>query len=126
MLRKFKLLILSLIGFIWIYIGNIFAIDIQVPNSQWNEDIIVAWPSQIHTDESTIFEMIQLINQYLWFSIWFICMIILIIGGFKLISAEWDAGKTKKANTMISWAVIWIIICMLSYAAVRIVVNLFS
>ncbi len=125
-MKKIKLIILSLMVFIWISIWNIFAIDIQIPSSQWNEDIIVTWPSQIHTDESTIFEMIQLINQYLWFSIWFVCMIVLIIGGFKLISAEWDAGKTKKANAMFSWAIIWILICILSYAAVRVTVNLFS
>lgn len=125
-MTKFILIVLSWIILVWINVWNVFAIDIQVPNSQWNEDIIVTWPSQIHTDESTIFEMIQIINQYLWFSIWLVCMIILIIGGFKLISAEWDAGKTKKANSMLSWAIIWILICMLSYAAVRIVVNLFS
>jgi len=125
-MRKLKIVVFSLIIFIWTNVWNIFAIDIQVPNSQWNEDIIVTWPSQVHTDESTIFEMIQLINQYLWFSIWLICMIILIIGGFKLISAEWDSSKTKKANSMLSWAIIWILICMLSYAAVRILVNLFA
>lgn len=125
-MRRLKFIIFGLIMFMWINVWNIFAIDIQVPSSQWNEDIIVTWPSQIHTDESTIFEIIQLINQYLRFSIWLICLIVLVIAGFKLISAEWDASKTKKANSILSWAIIWIIICMLSYAAVRIIVNLFS
>lgn len=125
-MRKLRLFILSLVVFMGINLWNTFAIDIQVPSSQWNEDIIVTWPSQVHTDEGTIFEMIQIINQYLWFSIWLICMIILIIGGFNLITAEWDAGKTKKANGMLSWSVIWILICTFSYAAVRIVVNLFG
>jgi len=110
----------------WISVWNIFAIDVQVPSSQWNEDIIVTWPSQVHTDEGTIFEMIQIINQYLWFSVWLICMIALIIWWFKLMSAEWDTSKTKKANTVISWAIIWILICIFSYAAVRIIVNLFE
>ena len=94
-MRNIKFIISSLIVFIWLNVWNIFAIDVQVPNSQWNENIIVTWPSQIHTDESTVFEIIQLINQSLWFSVWLACMIILIIGGVKLITASWDAGKTK-------------------------------
>jgi hypothetical protein len=125
-MKKIKFVILSFFIVIWIYVWNIFAIDVQVPNSQWNQDIIVTWPPKIHTDESTIFEIIQIINQYLWFSVWLFCMVLLVIGGFKLISAEWDTWKTKKANTIISWAIVWIMICILSYAAVRILVNLFS
>jgi hypothetical protein len=125
-MKRIKFVLLSLIIFTWINVWNIFAIDVQVPSSQWNEDIIVTWPSQIHTDEWTIFEMIQIINQYLWFSVWFACLIILVIGGFKLITAKWDVAQTKKANTVITWAIIWLLICILSYAAVRIVVNLFE
>ncbi|MFZ2151066.1 MAG: hypothetical protein WAZ12_02120 [Candidatus Absconditicoccaceae bacterium] len=125
-MRRLKFIIFGLIMFMGINVGNIFAIDIQVPSSQGNEDIIVTGPSQIHTDESTIFEIIQLINQYLRFSIGLICLIVLVIAGFKLISAEGDASKTKKANSILSGAIIGIIICMLSYAAVRIIVNLFS
>lgn len=125
-MKNIRIIIFSLLFLLWINMWSVFAIDIQVPSSQWNEDIIVTWPSQIHTDESTIFEIIQIINQYLWFSVWVICLVILVIGWFKLISAQWDSWKTKKANVIISWAIVWILICILSYAAVRIIVNLFE
>jgi|GEM_PF-1490853 len=46
-----------------------FAIVVEVPSSQGQEDVMVTGPSQIQADESTLFETIQTINKYLWFSI---------------------------------------------------------
>ena len=122
---RLKLFILSLIGwFIFINMSNVFAINLQVPGSQGNEDLNITWMTQIETDESTIFDVIQIINTYLWFSIWLVCFVVLIISWFNLITAQWDATKTKKANTMISGAIIWLIICILSYATIRLLINL--
>jgi len=124
-MKTFKFIIFNIIIFMWLFLWNIFAITIDVPNDHWNKDIIVLWSSQITSGEKEIFEIIQIINQYLWFSVWLVCMIILIIGGIKLISAGWDASKTKKANVIIWSSVIWLLISIFSYAAVRIIVNLF-
>ena len=101
-----------------------FAIVVEVPPSQWQEDVMVTWPTQIEGDESTLFDTIQTINTYLRFSIGGICMGVLIYGWIKLITAQWDSAKLKEANKLLMWALIWILIAVFSYAIVRIVVNL--
>lgn len=101
-----------------------FAIVVEVPSSQWQEDVIVTWPTQIQWDEGTFFETIQTINTYLRFSLWSICMGVLIFWWIKLITAQWDAAKMKEANKLLMWALIGILIAILSYAIVRIIVNL--
>lgn len=101
-----------------------FAIVVEVPSSQGQEDVMVTGPSQIQADESTLFETIQTINKYLWFSIWVICMWVLIFWWIKLITAQGDPTKMKEANKLLMWALIWILIAIFSYALVRIIVNL--
>ncbi|MCF7834773.1 hypothetical protein K9M48_01825 [Candidatus Gracilibacteria bacterium] len=123
---KLKLLLLSIIVFVSANFANVFAISIYVPSSQGNEDIVVTGPTQVETNEGTLFEIIQIVNQYLWFAIGFFCLIVLIIGGFKILSAEGNAEKLKKANKLIIGSVIGIFIAVLSYAAVRLIVNLFQ
>lgn len=101
-----------------------YAIVVEVPPSQWQEDVIVTWPTQIQWDEATFFETIQIINKYLRFSIWAICMWVLVFWWIKLISAQWDPAKMKEANKLLMWALIGILIAIFSYAIVRIIVNL--
>lgn len=125
-MNKVFLFLLSSFILFFCNIGLVWAIDIYVPWSQWNENIVVAWPTQVDTDEWTLFEIIQIVNEYLRFSVWFFCLIVLIIGGFKIITAEWNSDKLKKANKITIWGVIWIFIAILSYAAVRLIVNLFQ
>lgn len=101
-----------------------FAIVVEVPSSQWQEDVIVTGPTQIQADESTLFETIQTINKYLRFSIGAICMGVLIFWWIKLVTAQGDWAKLKEANKLLMWALIWILIAIFSYALVRIIVNL--
>ena len=101
-----------------------FAIVVEVPPSQGQEDVIVTWPTQIQWDESTFFETIQIINKYLRFSIWAICMGVLIFWWIKLITASWDPAIMKEANKLLMWALIWILIAIFSYTIIRIIVNL--
>lgn len=123
MLRNFfHGIIYTIIGFTSIF--STFAIVVEVPSSQGQEDIMVTWPTQIQWDESTLFQTIQTINKYLRFSIWVVCMGVLIFWWIKLITAQWDQAKMKQANKLLMWALIWILIAILSYALVRIVVNL--
>lgn len=101
-----------------------FAIVVQVPLSQGQEDVIVTWETQVQWDESTIFDLIQKINSYLRFSIWVICMWVLIYWWIKLITGQGDPAKMKEANKLLMWALIGILVAIFSYAIVRIIVNL--
>jgi hypothetical protein len=49
---------------------------------------------------------------------------VLIFWWIKLITAQWDQAKMKEANKLLTWALIWILIAIFSYAVVRIIVNL--
>ncbi|MCX6824819.1 MAG: hypothetical protein NTY80_01215 [candidate division SR1 bacterium] len=101
-----------------------FAIVVEVPPSQGQQDVIVTGPTLVQGSESTIFNIIQTINKYLWFSIGAICMGVLIFGGIKLITAQGDQAKMKEANKLLMGALIGILIAIFSYAIVRIIVNL--
>lgn len=101
-----------------------FAIVVEVPPSQGQNDVIVTWPTQIQSDESTLFSTIQNINKYLRFFMWVICMWVLIYWWIKLITAQWDWAKMKEANKLLMWALIGILIVIFSYAVVRIIINL--
>jgi len=101
-----------------------FAIVVEVPSSRWQEDVIVTWPTQIQSDEWTLFDTIKIINKYLWFSIGVICMGVLIFWWIKLITAQWDQTKMKEANKLLMWALIGILIAIFSYSIIRIIINI--
>ena len=104
---------------------NSFAIVVQVPNNQGQQDVAVTGPTQVQGDESSFFQLIQTINQYLRFGIGVVCMAVLVIGGVKLITANGNPEKLKQANKLLMWALIGIFISILSYSIIRLVVNLF-
>lgn len=101
-----------------------FAIVVEVPSSQGQQDVIVTWPTTVQGDESTLFDTIQTINTYLRFSIGAICMGVLIYWWIKLITAQGDPAKMKESNKLLMWALVGIMIAVFSYALVRIIVNL--
>ena len=101
-----------------------FAIVVEVPSSQWQQDVMVTGPTQVQWDESTFFETLQTINKYLRFSIWAICMGVLIYWWITLMMAQGDAAKMKEANKLLMGALIGILIAIFSYTLVRIIVNL--
>jgi len=112
----------TLLGF---NLANVFAITLQVPTPSGQEDIVVTWPTQVESNESTIFDIIQIINDYLWFSIAGIAMVVLISAWIKLILAEWDKEKVSSANRMVISSIIAIFVAMVSYAIIKLVINLF-
>jgi len=101
------------------------AIEVRVPSSQWQEDVNIWWSTTVNWDENTVFDLIQQVNQYLWMAIWAVCMWVLVYSWFKLMTANWDEWETKKANNMLVWAAVWIVVSLVSYTLVRLVVNLF-
>ena len=80
---------------------NSFAIVVQVPNNQGQQDVAVTGPTQVQGDESSFFQLIQTINQYFRFGIGVVCMAVLVIGGFKLITASGNPEKLKQANKLL-------------------------
>jgi len=112
----------TLLGF---NLANVFAFTLQVPTPSGQEDIVVTWPTQVESNESTIFDIIQIINDYLWFSIAGIAMVVLISAWIKLILAEWDKEKVSSANRMVISSIIAIFVAMVSYAIIKLVINLF-
>jgi hypothetical protein len=118
---------LLFVGFFGLMFGfsSSYGITIQVPSQQGQTDVAVLWSTSIQENESTLLNVIQLINSYLWFAIWVVCMAVLIRGWVKLITAQWDEKKMAEANKLLLWALAWIIISLLSYALIRLIVNLF-
>ncbi len=103
------------------------AVKVQIPEWDRQSDVMVT-PQESQIDSSTgekdIFELIQIINKYLWFSIGAIALVWLIIWWFRLLTSEGDEEANKKTSKMLLWSAIWIGIAMLSYAIVRLIVNL--
>ena len=114
-----------------ILVGSLLTIAhgivIQVPDPEGNIDVssITVWATQIQGDESSFFDTIQMVNKYLWMGVGLVCMILLVYSGIGLITANGDEAKMKNANKTLMGALIWIMICIFSYAVVRLVVNLF-
>ena len=68
----------SFLGFTALF--STFALVVEVPPQQGQEDVMITGPTQIQADEGSFYETIQLINQYLRFSIGAVCMGVLVYG----------------------------------------------
>lgn len=117
LLLKFILLSLPLASFTnWV--------NVQVPNQNWDGDVNIDWPTTVQWEEKHIFVLIQRVNEYLRFSIAAICFGILVYAWVKLMSKNESEEESKKTWKLLSWALIWIVIAIVSYAVVRLIVNL--
>lgn len=120
-----KFLIFWIVGALTSTLGYVQAITVDVPG----DDVIVRDgnipTATIEGDSDSIIKLVQQINQYLWFSIGVICLVVALYSGFKIIMAQWDKDKLKKANESLTGAIIGIFIAIFSYVLVRLVVNLF-
>lgn len=75
--------------------------------------------------EHSLLDLIQLINNYLRFGIWFVCFLFMVVNGYKLITAHWDSKKTEAATSGLMKSIIWIGVCLLAYIIVNVTVKLF-
>ena len=103
---------------------NVFALKIQVPTPSGQDDIIVNGSTNVQTDETELIDLINIVNEYLWFILAWLAFVIFVVAGIKLIT-WWTKDNMSKANKMLIWSVIAIVISMLSYALVKILINLF-
>ena len=126
MMKKFLLKILILFG-IWINITSIVVwneLTLMIPTPSWQWDLNIQWSTSVSTDRTELVDIINIINKYLWFSIWLIAMAIFIYAGILLI-VWWEKSNFEKANKMLLWAGVAIIISILSYTVVNLLINLF-
>lgn len=74
----------------------------------------------------TLQKMISLVNNYLWFAIWFCCFIFMIWNWYKLITAAWDDKAMGSARKALLWSWIWLIVSLLAYMIVNVTIRLFN
>lgn len=107
----------------------IFWVEVRLPNDQVGDDINITtqWQmsnTRIRGDEKTLFNTVNLVNNYLRWSFTIVCTILVIYGGFELITANGDKKALKRAQWTFIGTWVWIAIAMLSYAIVRILSNI--
>lgn len=117
--------ILIVMFWIFVMIWSTVAITVQVPTPSGQDDIIITWSPEVKSNESTIFDIIQIVNDYLWFSVALVAMVVLVVGWIKLMSSGGNKDAMSSANKMIIWAIIAIFVAIISYALVKLIVNLF-
>ena len=113
-----SILIISLIG----WISKVSAIIVYTVRDTKDTKYDMA---QIDGSNS-ILSIISLVNDYLWFAIWFFCFIFMIWNWYKLISANWDEKVMSSAKKALLWSGIWIVVCLLAYIIVNLAVRLFA
>lgn len=116
-----------ILSFIFIPIESTFSARLILPHNDGRQDDLNVSNNQLDnrvSNEWTIFEYIRIINSYLWFSIWWISMAILIYAGIQMITAWWDKWKVGKAWKLALYSLIWIVVAMVSYTIVNLIINL--
>lgn len=100
---------------------------VSLPDGQGYQDLQNAMQngSEITGSSSDILMLLQTINEYLWIAVGITCMVAIVIGGIKLITARGDEAVMKRANNMMIGAMVGIIIAIFAYLLVRLVINLF-
>ncbi len=53
----------------------------------------------------------------------FVCVVVMIIGGFNYMTSSGDAGKVKKAKDTILYGLIGLVVCVLAFAIVQFVIG---
>ncbi len=102
-------------------------LELTLPSPwQWNRDLQAATQTaRVYGDQNDVTNTVNLVNKYLWFTLWVVAMVVLVVAGIKLITARWDEKVMKTVNQLIIWLVIWIVIAIFSYLLVRLIANVF-
>lgn len=94
----------------------------------------IKWPigGDVHEEttmiegQRSIFNMISLVNKYLWFAIWFVCFAFMVWNGYQLIMARGDEKQMKSATNSLIGCAVWLAVCILAHIVVNIAVKLFA
>lgn len=119
---------LSAVTCFFVCINQAFALTIETIDL--SQSTTQAWwlankISPITADSDTYVKVINIVNEYLWFSLAAICVWVMVYVGIKLMTAQWDKAKMKQANNALVGMVIWLGIAYFSYTAIRMVANWF-
>ncbi len=101
------------------------AVTVEIPGDNVTSRDVNVPRSTIEGDQDSIIQLIQQINDYLWFSMGTIGIMVALYAGYQIIMAQWDKAKMKKGNDLLVGALVGIFIAVFSYVLVRLVVNLF-
>ncbi len=115
---------------VWILIWSaiVWATTIAAPISTvfafWESNVQnnmnIAWSKSSWWSNELITFVQNAVNWILWL-LGLISIIILIWGGFQMITAAWDDGKYKKWFTIVKQAVIWLILIWSAWMIVSLV-----
>ncbi len=81
------------------------------------------WMKPISAEGNLWQQKFALINDYLRFFLVGITLGMIVYGGFLLISAQWDEAKLKKANMLLVFGLIGILVAIFAGALVKLIVN---
>lgn len=79
----------------------------------------------IQADADGYVNVINVVNEYLWFWLAAVAVWVLVYAGFMLMTAQWDKAKMKQANQALVWLVIGLAVAYFSYTVIRMVANWF-
>ncbi|MDO5452004.1 MAG: hypothetical protein Q4F56_02860 [Candidatus Saccharibacteria bacterium] len=123
-LKPIKLIALLLASFVGLGIlssAPVFAIDDVCSSKASKEVKAAAGCPQYATKGELPNVIINIINGVIAV-VGIIAVIFVIIGGIQYMTSSGDAGKIKKAKDTILYALIGLIVCVLSYAIVNFVI----
>lgn len=63
---------------------------------------------------------ISVLNYFLWF-LWLLALAFIVYAWIKMVTSEWEQKEVEKAQKMIIYAIVGIVIIILSYSIVRII-----
>lgn len=118
-----KLMIICMVSLVITSISKVYAVTARIPNK--TNDTAEYHQTQVNGSRSVL-DIISLVNDYLWFAVWFFCFVFMIWNGYKLITANWDEKAMEAAKNGLVWSGIWLAICLLAYIIVNIAVKLFA
>jgi len=82
-------------------------------DSSWNaKDWSLAWTAK------TLDQVIQWWMTYLVWFLYLIAIIMMIYGGFNILTAGWDEEKVKKGKTILMQAVGWLIVVFIANSVI--------
>lgn len=76
--------------------------------------------------QRSIYNIISLVNKYLWFAIWFVCFAFMVWNGYQLIMARGDEKQMKSATDALIGCAVWLVVCILAHIIVNIAIRLFA
>lgn len=74
----------------------------------------------------SLFNIISLVNKYLWFAIGLACFWFMIWNGYKLIMARGDSKQMDAATKSLIWSALGLTVCILAHIIVNIAIRLFA